>query len=201
MRGFLRMTTVTAGIAIVLVAGLAIARAEDSGVFKNPGDISRAQTILQAEGYLAAGRYTQGQLDRPTRQAISEYQGRHSLNQAGTLDDDTYQSLLSHEASYPWDNGENAQAKTAPSEPVAPVTESASPTEVRVEEAAPVPAPTPSATEVKEAPAPVPAPEAPPAETAATRKMPATASALPLLALSGLSLLGLGILVLVRRGA
>src|SRR5437773_4793048 len=145
-----------AAIVLTVSALGATLRAEDSGVFRNSGDISRAQAILESEGYLASGSYTPGQMDQSTRQAVSEYQSHHSLNDAGILDDDTYEMLLSHEVSYPWDEGAAAPsepAELAPAQPVVPVTESAPPAEVRVAEAPPVPEPTPATAEVKEAPA------------------------------------------------
>jgi hypothetical protein len=198
MRRILRITAIA--IAVSLAMGMTAARAEDSGVFKNPGNISHAQSILESEGYLTTGSYTPGRIDQATRQAISDYQNHHALNHSGNLDDDTYEMLLSHEISYPWDNGENAQAKMAPAEPVAPVTAPAPPAEVQVAEAAPVPEPAPPVVEVKEAPAPAPAqPDSPMKNT--PRKMPSTASHLPLLALSGLGLMGLGILVIFRKTA
>jgi len=187
-----RLITAVAVIVVSLTLGSAMLRAEDSGVFRNSSDISRAQSILVDEGYLRKDGYTPGQLDQATRQAISEFQDHHTLNNVGILDDDTYQSLLSHEFSYPWSEEKAARVELAPAEPVAV----APPAPVQVAEAAPVPVPVP-APEVQEAPAPAPvaAPEEP------VRTMPATASHLPLLALTGLGLLGLGVLVIIRRSA
>ena len=65
---------------------------------------------------------------------------------------------------------------------------------VQVAEAAPAPEPTPAPV-VNEAPAQAPAPA--PAET--EPKMPATGSSLPLLALTGLALVGGGALLLRQR--
>jgi hypothetical protein len=191
-----RLITAAAVIVVSLTLGSATLRAENSGVFRNSTDISRAQSILVDEGYLRKDGYTPGQLDQTTREAISEFQTHHTLNNVGILDDDTYQLLLSHEFSYPWSE-ETARVELAPAEPVAPVAAVAPPAQVQVAEAAPVPEPTP-APEVQEAP-PAPEPVAAPEEPA--RTMPATASHLPLLALSGLGLLGLGVLVLIRRSA
>jgi len=192
MNRFQCAVAVGAFMAVILALSAVPARAEDSGVFKNPADISRAQGILEAEGYLAPGSYTTGQLDHATRLAISRYQGRHSLNDSGTLDDDTYQTLLGHEISYPWGDAEAPELAAAPAEAPAPEA-AAAPQEV-------TPAPEP-ATAVVEAPEAAPAPVAaePPQEPA--RVMPATASPLPILVLAGVLLLASGIMVLRRRTA
>jgi peptidoglycan hydrolase-like protein with peptidoglycan-binding domain len=194
---FLRILALGTVVASVALAGMASGWAEDSSVFKNPNHISRAQSILESEGFLAPGNYTPGQMDRATRQAVSEYQSRHSLNESGILDDDTYQMLLTHEFAYPWDEQEAAPVRkeAARAEPVAPVTEPVPPTEVQVAQAAPVPEPEPATAQVKEEP-PAPAPAEKPA-----RQMPATASPLPLLALSGLGLMTAGLFLLLRKGA
>jgi len=188
MSRFQCAVAVGAVMAVILAFTVVPARAEDSGVFKNPADISRAQGILEAEGYLASGSYATGQLDHATRGAISRYQGRHSLNDTGTLDDDTYQTLLGHESSYPWEDADTSEPAATPAETSAP----------EVAPAAPEPAPEPAPTAgMEKAPAP-PAAE-PPQEP--VRVMPATASPLPSLVLAGLLLLVSGILVLRRRTA
>ena len=84
-------------IAMIVMFGAVPASAEDTGVFKNSRDISRAQRILVTEGLLAADSYTVGELDDATRQALSVYQSEHSLNMTRTLDDETFQTLLAHE--------------------------------------------------------------------------------------------------------
>jgi hypothetical protein len=192
MSRFKCAVAVGAFVAVILALSVVPARAEDSGVFKNPADISRAQGILQAEGYLAPGSYTTGQLDHATRLAISRYQGRHSLNDSGTLDDDTYQTLLGHEVSYPWGDAETPK-------PVAAVAETpeAAPAP---QEATPAAAPEPAAA-VAEAPEAAPAPPAPEPVQEPARVMPATASPLPILVLAGLLLMVSGILVIRRRTA
>ncbi len=187
----LRAAAMGAALAVVLVFTIAPVRAEDSGVFKNPADISRAQRILDAEGYLAPGSYGIGRLDGATRQALSEYQGRHALNSSGTLDDETYQTLLGHEVFHPWVEEGTPQADAAPAEVPAPA-------------AAPEPA-AEAAVSLEPAPSPVVAEEAAvpavEAEEEPVREMPVTASNLPILVLGGLLLLGSGILVLRRRTA
>ena len=75
MNRLLRAVAMGAVMAVVLALSIATIRAEDSGVFKNPGDISRAQRILGSEGYLVPGSYAPGQLDEATREALSEYPG------------------------------------------------------------------------------------------------------------------------------
>ena len=189
----MRRTGIVAGMAVVglfLVAGASVLRAEDSNVFKNGANILQAQEILVEDGYLSPGDYTSGVLDSATRKALTEYQSEHALNGNGTLDDETFQSLTSHETAYPWDS----QAEVAETEPV--LTQPA-PAPV-VAEAPPAPEPTPAPVEVKEAPA-TQAPPAAPAEP--ERSMPATGSPLPLLALSGLALIGGGALLLGQRAA
>ena len=183
----MRKTGIAAGMAIAvglfLVAGSPVLRAEDSGVFKNSASILQAQEILVEDGYLSHGAYTSGVMDEATRRALSEYQSVHALNSGGTLDDETFQSLTSHETAYPGGGDvEVAEAEPVLSEP-AP--------QVQVAEAAPAPEPTPAPVEVKEAPAP--------AEP--SRSMPATGSSLPLLALSGLAMMGGGALLLRQRAA
>ena len=187
----MRRTGIATGMAIAvglfLIAGATALRAEDSGVFKNGTSILQAQEILVENGYLSPGSYTSGVTDEATRNALSAYQSAHALNNTGTLDDETYQSLTSHEMDYPW-GGEVAVAEA---EPVIIESEEV----VQVAEAAPAPEPTPAPAEVKE----TPAPEA--AEPAAEPSMPATGSSLPLLALSGLALMGGGALLLRQRAA
>ena len=179
--------------AIALVTGLAVALgaaplwAEDSGVFKNSAGYSQAQDRLVAEGYLATGSFTPGVMDESTRKALSEYQEVHSLNSDGILDDDTYQMLTSHEMAYPWGGDEMVAAAEPQIVEPAP--------EPMVAEAPPVPEPTPDPVVVKEAPAP------PVAAAEPARGMPATGSSLPLLALTGLALLGGGALLLRQRAA
>ncbi len=195
----LRIGSAGAVIALVLTAGVAMAGMRETRSFTSPDYISRAQEILVDEGLLSAGSYTPGQLDEPTRQALTTYQERHALNDSGNLDDDTYAMLLSHEISYPW-GGEETSQPAAAAEPVTPVAAPEPSPAPQVAEAPPVPEPAPSTAEVKEAPAPAPAPAPEPSREAA-RKMPATASSLPLLVLTGLSLLGVGILLLRSRAA
>jgi LPXTG-motif cell wall-anchored protein len=185
--------TIAAGVtvvALVFIVGPSALRAEDSGVFKNSTSILQAQETLVEDGYLSQGAYTSGVMDQATRHALAEYQSVHALNSSGNLDDDTFQSLTSHATAYPWDS----QTEVAETEPVLSEPAPAP----RVAEAAPAPAPTPAPVEVKEAPTPA-ARAAAPAEPA--KRMPATGSSLPLLALSGLGLIGGGALLLRQRAA
>src|SRR5262245_35781252 len=189
----MRRTGIAAGIAVIglfLVAGASVLQAENSGVFMNGASILQAQQILVEDGYLSPGSYATGVMDQATRKALSQYQSEHALNSSGTLDDDTFQSLTSHATSQPWDS----EVQAAEAEPV--INEPAPAVQVAV--ATPAPAPTPAPAEVKEAPAPEAAPAAP-AEPA--RSMPATGSSLPLLALSGLALIGGGALLLRQCAA
>jgi LPXTG-motif cell wall-anchored protein len=182
MKKLLLAAALAMTIGVLLIAGAHPLRAEDSGVFKNSADISRAQEILVGDGTLASGSFTPGSLDAATRRALTAYQTVHAINESGDLDDETYQSLTSHETSYPW-GAETAMAG-APAQPVEPA---AAPS-ARTAEAPAMPEPIPSPVEVKQAPIPA-APQP-------ARKMPATGSSLPLLALAGLALLGGGALLL-----
>lgn len=197
MKKILRILSAGAVMALALSAGVALAGIRETRSFASPDYVSRAQEILVGEGLLPAGSYTPGQLDEPTHQALTRYQERHALNNSGDLDDDTYAMLLSHEISYPWGGGERPQP-TAAAEPVTPVAAPAPSPAPQVAEAPSVPEPAPSTVEVEEAAAPTPAPT--PVEEP-TRKMPATSSSLPLLVLTGLTLLGAGILLLRSRAA
>jgi len=188
----MRKTEIVTGMAIAvglfLIAGATALRAEDSGVFKNGASILQAQEILVEDGYLSPGSYTSGVTDKATRNALSAYQSAHALNNTGTLDDETYQSLTSHEMDYPW----GGEVTVAEAEPVIYESEEV----VQVAEAAPAPEPTPAPAEVKETPAPE---AAAPAPAEPEPSMPATGSSLPLLALSGLALIGGGALLLRQR--
>jgi LPXTG-motif cell wall-anchored protein len=180
-------------LGMLLSISTSMLRAEDSGVFKNAGDITRAQEILVRDGYLSADSFTSGKLDAATRGAISNYQSEHAMNDRGDLDDETFQSLTSHEMTYPWGIQE-AENRVEPQ----PVEPAPAPKVVR---APPVPEPTPASVQVREAP-PVPqAPTVPPAPVVAAqpgRKMPATGRELPVMFLSGLLLLGAGAFLLRR---
>jgi len=183
------------GIALAgafLLVGVGTLRAENSGVFKSSADISKAQEILVGEGYLSPDSFQPGAIDEATRRGLSSYQSAHALNDRGDLDDETFQSLTSHETAYPWDAEKTAAQSAQPVEP-----ESAP----RIAQAPPVPEATPAPAQVKEAPQPAVHPASPaPAQAAAgpATRMPATGSPLPTLLISGLALLGAGAL-LVRR--
>jgi hypothetical protein len=179
-------------ILAVLVLATAVAYATTSKTYETPGDISRAQTILEMEGYLAPGSYTNGKLDTATQLALQRYQNAHTLNNTGALDDKTFQTLLSHEMSYPW--SQQTPLTVAAEEPVAPAPEPRrveEPVKPKVAEAPAVPEEKPTTVAVRQAPEP-PAPE--PA-------MPATASPLGALVFAGLALIGSGAALLrIRRG-
>jgi hypothetical protein len=180
------------GVAVAMAVTFAAipASAEDTGVFKNSRDISRAQRILVTEGLLAPDSYTVGELDDETRQALSHYQSEHALNMTRTLDDETFQTLLAHEVTGPESYPEAVAVPVEPAEtayaPEPSVEYAKSPAE---------PEPTPTTAEEREAPA---EPE-PSYDT--DRTMPATASPLPLLLLGGAGLVGSGFLILRRRSA
>ena len=176
------------GALFMLVLGATALMAGDSPFFSNEASVTRAQQILVGDGYLDQDSFDSGSLDDATRDALKKYQSDHALNDGGFLDDETFQSLTSHESGYPW-GGAPSAAPTAAAEPAG---------EVEVAEAPEAPEPVPSPAEEREVvAAPTPAEEAAPAEKSAPA-MPATGSSLPLLALSGLALLGSGALLLKR---
>ncbi|HXH28770.1 MAG TPA: peptidoglycan-binding domain-containing protein, partial [Candidatus Polarisedimenticolia bacterium] len=58
-------------------------------IYSSAGAIEWAQTVLQANGWLAKGAYTPGRDDRATLQAIREFQREHYLRATGMLDPET----------------------------------------------------------------------------------------------------------------
>ena len=178
---------VSLGVVLMLAAGTIALAAVDRQPFATEANISWAQGVLVGDGYLEQGSFEPGVLDHETRQALSKYQSDHALNDSGLLDEETYHSLTSHETAYPWGPAPQA-APTALAEPE--VSEPAEVVEVAEAPAVPEPAPAPVAAEADSQ-------EAAPAEDAAPA-MPATGSNLPLLAISGLALLGTGALLLKR---
>ena len=187
MRGFRWIRAV--GLTAVVLVGLAVSPllAEDSNVFKNRSAILDAQEALEADGFLVHGDFTPGELDTATQRALSQYQSQHALNSRGVLDDDTYEMLTSHDSGYPWGG-----------EVVAETHEESARAEGNAEELS-APAPEPEATneptelnETQEAAPPAPA-EHP--EKEPVHSMPATGSPLPLLALSGIALIGAGLVL------
>jgi hypothetical protein len=185
------------GVAIAMAVTFAAmpASAEDTGVFKNSRDISRAQRILVTEGLLAPDSYTVGELDEETRQALSNYQSEHALNMTRTLDDETFQTLLAHEVGTPLTEELNPDTVAVPLEPAETAYQPEPEPSVEYAKAPPEPEPTPSTAEEREAPA------QPEPSYDADRTMPATASPLPLLLLGGAGLVGSGLLILRRRSA
>src|SRR5262245_20291551 len=179
---------VSLGALAMFVLGTTALMAGDSSFFTNEASVVRAQQILVGDGYLDQGSFDPGSLDRATRDALSKYQSDHALNDQGFLDDETFQSLTSHETTYPW--GGAPRAVPVAAEPAEEV-------EVAETEQMPEPAPAPEEKEVVVAQA---EPEEAPAAEEAAPEMPATGSNLPLLALSGIALLGGGALLL-RRSA
>jgi LPXTG-motif cell wall-anchored protein len=176
--------SVSLGALLVLVVGATALMAGDSPYFTSEANVTRAQQILVDDGYLDQGSFDTGSLDAATRDALKQYQSEHAMNDRGFLDEETFQSLTSHENSYPWGGAPRAVPMAA-AEPAE---------EVEVAEAPAVPEPAPAPEEQKEA---VVA-QAEPKEAAPAPAMPATGSNLPLLALSGLALLGTGVLLLKR---
>ena len=179
---------VSLGAVLMLAAGTVALAAGDRQSFATEANLSWAQGVLVGDGYLEQGSFEPGVLDHETRQALTKYQSDHALNDSGLLDEETYHSLTSHETAYPWGGAPHA-APTALAEPAE--SEPAEPVEVAEAPAVPEPAPAPEKEMVAE-------PQEAPAEKAPA--MPATGSNLPLLAISGLALLGTGALLL-RRSA
>ena len=175
---------------LMLAAGTVALAAGDRQSFATEANISWAQGVLVGDGYLDQGSFEPGALDHETRQALTKYQSDHALNDNGLLDEETYHSLTSHETAYPW-GGEPHAAPTALAEPAE--SEPADTVEVAEAPAVPEPAPAPAEKEAVVA-------ESQEAPAEKTPAMPATGSNLPLLAISGLALLGTGALLL-RRSA
>lgn len=183
MRGYGWIRAV--GMAAVMLVGLAASPllAEDSGVFKNRSAILDAQEALEANGFLDHGDFTPGQLDTATQKALAKYQSQHALNSRGVLDDDTYQMLTSHYSQYPWGGEVVAEAHD---EELASDAEDNNAGDEELSEPAPEHESTTEQTDTYAA-----HPE--PAEH--HRSLPATGSPLPVLALSGMALIGAGLVL------
>jgi LPXTG-motif cell wall-anchored protein len=179
-------------MAAVMLVGLAASPlwAEDSNVFKNRSAILDAQEALEADGFLAHGDFTPGELDAATQKALSKYQSEHALNSRGVLDDDTYEMLTSHYSQYPWDGevvGESHEEELSSDAGDEELSEPAPEHEATTEQA-----------ELKN----THAVSSKPAEHHGEEHghaMPATGSPLPLLALSGMALIGAGVVLLRMR--
>jgi LPXTG-motif cell wall-anchored protein len=195
MRGYQWIRTV--GMAAVMLVGLAASPlwAEDSNVFKNRSAILDAQEALEADGFLAHGDFTPGELDAATQKALSKYQSEHALNSRGVLDDDTYEMLTSHFSQYPWDGevvGESHEEE---------LSSDAGDNHAGDEELS-EPAPEHEATTEQAELKNTHAASSKPAEHLGEEHghaMPATGSPLPLLALSGMALIGAGLVLLRMR--
>ncbi len=155
---------------------LLASRPGEGMIYTSEEDIEFAQSILDGEGYLERGDYSIGRRDRATKSAIADFQRMHSLCRSGRLDFDTMAMLSSHEPAVV------SMARSAPASPAPP--------------AAPEPQTTASAPPPPEPPPPAPVMVAAMDDDV---EMPATASPLPLLALSGGLLVGLGLLIMLRR--
>ncbi len=178
---------ISLAMVLMVAAGASALTAGDNPFFGSEANVSWAQGVLVGDGYLEQGSFEPGVLDHETRNALRQYQSEHALNDHGALDEETFHSLTSHETSYPWGGAPHAVG-AAVAEP-----EESQPTgTVEVAEAPEVPEPSPAPVVAQ------PQDEAPAEEAAPA--MPATGSHLPLLALSGLALLGTGALLL-RRSA
>jgi len=175
-REVLMLISVTLLLVWIAATPLLASRPGEGTIYTSEEDIEFAQSILDGEGYLERGDYTVGRRDRATKAALAEFQRRHSLRSSSRLDFDTMAMLSSHEPA------PVAMARNVPPTPEPP------------------PAPEPQAAA---APPPPPAPEPPPPVVVAVVdddiEMPTTASPLPLLALSGSLLVGLGLLIMLRR--
>lgn len=196
MRGFrwIRAVSMTAA----MLVGLAISPllAEDSNVFKNRSAILDAQEALEADGLLLHRDFTPGELDSATQRALSQYQSQHALNSRGVLDDDTYQMLTSHGSGYPWGGeviAETHEEESARAEDHAE--------DEDLSAAAPEPEATNEPTELNETHETAPPEPAEHHEEEPVHSMPATGSSLPLLALSGIALVGAGLVLLRLRSA
>jgi len=164
----------------IAASPLSASQPGDKLIYTSEEDIEFAQSILDHEGYLERGDYTVGRRDGATSNAIADFQRRHNLNGSGRLDFDTMAMLTSHEPAAV------AMARTVP--PVPPPPPAAAP------RAAAAPPPPPAVEAPPEPPAPVVV-----AAMDDDLEMPATAGPVPLLALSGGLLAGLGLLITMRR--
>ncbi|HEV8376235.1 MAG TPA: peptidoglycan-binding domain-containing protein [Candidatus Polarisedimenticolia bacterium] len=195
MRGVQCFRAVATAAAMLLGLAASPLLAEDSNIFKNSSATLEAQESLEADGYLAHGDFAPGRLDQATRKALSEYQTAHALNSRGVLDDETFQMLTSHYSEYPWDDGDVDAEPPAKDEGDTPSAD--------FDEAPQEPDPDLHAelreTHEDEADADAPAEE--PLREEPVRSMPATGSSLPLLALSGVALIGAGLVLLRQRSA
>lgn len=175
------LMSISISLLLVWIAATPLLASRPGGAFlySSHDDVAFAQAILAGEGYLERGDYRVGSSDRATTRAIADFQQSHHLNSHGRLDFDTMAMLSSHEP-----------APAAMARSVAPPPE-------------PPPAPEPQAAAAPPPPAREPAPPAPVVVAAVEDDlvMPETASAVPLLALGGGLLIGLGLLLLVRRPA
>ncbi len=183
---FRRDVLMSMSVALLLVwiaaTPLLASRPGEGMIYTSEEEIKFAQSILDGAGYLDRGDYAVGRRDRATKIAIADFQRMHSLCRCGRLDFDTMAMLSSHQPAAV------SLARNAPTSPAPP----------------PPPAPELQATAAAAPPPPV-APEPPPPAPAVVAameddmEMPATASPLPLLALSGGLLVGLGLLIMLRR--
>jgi len=96
VRGFAALVL---GVAVVSL-GTYAARASSSGDagwgYHDKATVSEAQGILVHLKHLAAGAYSDGDVDAATSAALSEFQRSHMLKRSGRLDYETETQLLQH---------------------------------------------------------------------------------------------------------
>jgi LPXTG-motif cell wall-anchored protein len=141
-------------------------------LFLSAGQIEHAQRILVAENDLKGGRFTPGEMDQATIDAIRAFQRTHTIPATGLLDHETMAQLTSHESA------PQVASLHRAGEGGAPPAASAAPAEGKAAAA-------PHARE----------------ERGATRTMPATAGPVPWMTALGAVLLALGLMIARRRRA
>jgi outer membrane protein OmpA-like peptidoglycan-associated protein len=81
---------------VALLVSVALAGPIQADDYTSPKAIEEAQTILEQNDYLAPGSYDKGELDGATIDAITEFQGAHTVRKTGALNYDTMIVLWSH---------------------------------------------------------------------------------------------------------
>jgi len=142
--------------------------------YTSAADVRVAQSILQEEHLLKAGRFTPGRMDGPTVDALVDFQRDHAIPQSGALDQETMAQLTSHRRGI---------VGAGTTEPAAARTRSQAPSTASTASSTGSDSSATGAT----------------AAASGARSMPATASSVPLMAALGTILLVGGILLVARR--
>jgi len=171
------------GLALVLAAPPAeaagVGAVRSGPIYSSSDSIRFAQRILEGEGYLGRGSYTQGRGDEATLRALKAYQRDHYLRPNGMLDPSTMGTLTSHDSGVLIAHQPPAPKPAAPAVAPKPAPEEKLEMTSRVTEETPAPA--------KEAVAPP------------KRTMPKTGSPAALPAVAGAVLLAAGLFLVLRN--